>query len=167
MIQSSFKKDKVWCVIPVYNNGKTLQAVVKGCKHQLENIVVVDDGSIDLDVRLTVVNENVIVIKHQSNKGKGSALMTGFKYVQEQGGIYAITIDADGQHYPQDIGKFIAAVEGQDDIIVIGSRDFSAENIPGKSKFGRSFANFWFKLETGLSVDDCQSDIVHIRLIIF
>lgn len=157
MIQSSFKKDKVWCVIPVYNNGKTLQAVVKGCKHQLENIVVVDDGSIDLDVRLTVVNENVIVIKHQSNKGKGSALMTGFKYVQEQGGIYAITIDADGQHYPQDIGKFIAAVEGQDDIIVIGSRDFSAENIPGKSKFGRSFANFWFKLETGLSVDDCQS----------
>jgi len=157
MIQSSFGEDKIWCVIPVYNNGKTLQSVVKGCRHQLENIVVVDDGSMDLDASFAVADEKVIVIKHQDNKGKGLALMTGFKYVQKQGGKYAVTIDADGQHYPQDIGKIIAKIEDQDDVIVIGSRDFSAENVPGKSKFGRSFANFWFKVETGLSIDDCQS----------
>ena len=157
MIQSSSVKNKTWCVIPVYNNAKTLQSVVRSCKRQIENVVIVDDGSTDLDVSRMAVDENVIVIKHPENKGKGLALMTGFKYVEEQGGKYAITIDADGQHYPQDIDRIIAKIEDQDDVIVIGSRDFSAENIPGKSKFGRNLANFWFKVETGLSIDDCQS----------
>ena len=136
---------------------KTLQSVVRGCKHQLENIVIVDDGSTDFEVSRIAVDENVIVIKHPENKGKGSALITGFKYVEEQGGKYAITIDADGQHYPQDISKIVDKIEDQDDVIVIGSRDFSTENVPGKSKFGRNFSNFWFKVETGLSIDDCQS----------
>ncbi|MCP5003680.1 MAG: DUF2062 domain-containing protein, partial [Planctomycetes bacterium] len=128
-----------------------------GCKKQVENIVVVDDGSTDIDVSLSVADEQVIVIKHERNEGKGSALMTGLKYVQRQSGKYAITIDADGQHDPKDIGKMISAIKGQDDFIVIGSRDFSVENVPSKSKFGRNFANFWFKVETGLSIDDCQS----------
>ncbi len=157
MIQSSSLKRKTWCIIPVYNNMKTLQSVVRGCKHQLENIVIVDDGSTDFEVSRIAVDENVIVIKHPENKGKGLALITGFKYVEEQGGKYAITIDADGQHYPQDISKIVDKIEDQDDVIVIGSRDFSTENVPGKSKFGRNFSNFWFKVETGLSIDDCQS----------
>lgn len=157
MIQSSSVKSKTWCVIPVYNNMRTLQSVVRGCKHQLENVVVVDDGSTDVDVGGMLGDENVIVLNHSENKGKGTALMTGFKYVQSQGGNYAITIDADGQHYPQDLDRIINEIKDQDDAIVIGSRDFSAENVPGKSKFGRRFANFWFKVETGLSIDDCQS----------
>ena len=157
MVSNSFGKDKIWCVIPVYNNGKTVKDVVSGSKKQIANIVVVDDGSTDIDVAFEVADEQVVVIKHDENEGKGSALMTGLKYVQKQGGKHAITIDADGQHYPEDISKIISEIEGRDDLIVIGSRDFSVENVPKKSKFGRSFANFWLKVETGLAVDDCQS----------
>ncbi len=156
-MKSNLEKEKIWCIIPVYNNGKTLKNVVAGSKKQLENVLIVDDGSTDIDVMLTVADEHVVVIRHETNEGKGSALMSGLKYVKDHGGKYAITIDADGQHFPSDIGKFIAQIEGQDDLIVVGSRNFSVENVPGKSKFGRSFSNFWFKVETGLTIDDCQS----------
>ena len=134
-----------------------MQDVVLGCKKQIENIVVVDDGSTDIDVGLVFADERVVVIRHEKNEGKGAAILTGLKYVQREGGTYAVTIDADGQHYPCDISKIIAEIKGKDDVIVIGSRDFNTNNIPKKSKFGRSFANFWFKVETGLSVNDCQS----------
>ncbi|MDP8266442.1 MAG: DUF2062 domain-containing protein [Candidatus Aceula meridiana] len=157
MTQSNFERKKIWCIIPVYNNGKTLKDVVLGCKEQVESIVVVDDGSTDIDVGLTVADERVVVIKHENNEGKGAAILTGLKYVKREGGRHAITIDADGQHYPQDIAKIIAKIGDQADVVVIGSRDFSSENVPDKSKFGRNFANFWFKVETGLSIDDCQS----------
>ncbi|MCD4781869.1 MAG: DUF2062 domain-containing protein [Candidatus Omnitrophica bacterium] len=157
MTQNDSDKNKIWCIIPVYNNGRTLHDVVLGCKNQIENIVVVDDGSTDIDVRLKVADDRVVVLRHATNQGKGSALMTGLRYVRKHGGKYAITIDADGQHFPQDISKFISEVKGKDDLIVIGARDFSVENVPGKSKFGRNFANFWFKVETGLLIRDCQS----------
>ena len=157
MIHNNFGKDKIWCVIPVYNNGATLKKVVLDCKKQIDNVVVVDDGSTDIDVALVIADEKVVVIQHEKNEGKGAAILTGIKYVQKQGGKYGITIDADGQHYPQDIPKIIAEIKEKDDVIVIGSRNFNTDNIPGKSKFGRNFANFWFKVETGLSVDDCQS----------
>ncbi len=157
MTPSNFEGNKIWCIIPVYNNGKTLKDVILGCKEQVENIVVVDDGSTDLNVGLAVADGRVVVIKHENNEGKGAAILTGLKYVKKEGGRYAVTIDADGQHYPKDIAKIIAEIGDQGDVIVIGSRNFFAENIPGKSKFGRNFSNFWFKIETGLSIDDCQS----------
>ncbi|MCK5494656.1 MAG: DUF2062 domain-containing protein, partial [Candidatus Omnitrophica bacterium] len=115
------------------------------------------DGSTDINVTHVLSDEHVVVIKHETNQGKGSALMTGLKYVQKQNGKYAITLDADGQHYPEDIVKMISKIKGQHDLIVIGSRDFSVKNIPSKSKFGRNLSNFWFKVETGLSINDCQS----------
>ena len=71
MTQNSFGKEKIWCIIPVYNNGKTLQDVVLGCKKQIENIVVVDDGSTDIDVGLVFADERVVVIRHEKNEGKG------------------------------------------------------------------------------------------------
>ena len=157
MTKSDFKKEDTWCIIPVYNNGKTLKNVVLGCKKQVDNIVVVDDGSTDINVTHVLSDEHVVVIKHETNQGKGSALMTGLKYVQKQNGKYAITLDADGQHYPEDIVKMISKIKGQHDLIVIGSRDFTVENVPSKSKFGRNLSNFWFKVETGLSINDCQS----------
>jgi uncharacterized protein (DUF2062 family) len=68
-----------------------------------------------------------------------------------------ITLDADGQHYPADLEKFIPLLQQDDATLVIGCRDFNTENVPGSSRFGRSFANFWLKVETGRSIGDCQS----------
>ena len=68
-----------------------------------------------------------------------------------------ITIDADGQHDPRDIEKFFPLMREGGSELIIGCRDFNTENVPASSRFGRSFANFWLKVETGQTVDDCQS----------
>jgi uncharacterized protein (DUF2062 family) len=68
-----------------------------------------------------------------------------------------ITIDADGQHNPEDIKKFIPLILENNSNLIIGCRDFNTDNIPRKSQFGRRFANLWLQVETGIQIDDCQS----------
>ena len=93
----------------------------------------------------------------KKNTGKGFALRQGFNYAIQQGYKYAITIDSDGQHFPEDIPKFIEAIEKHPDSIVIGARDMNQEDVPGTSSFGHSFSIFWFRVETGLKIADVQS----------
>ena len=100
---------------------------------------------------------DISVIRHEKNRGKGEAIMTAAEYIAAKGGLFMITIDADGQHYPEDLDKFIPLLSDDDSSIVIGCRNFNAENIPGSSRFGRKFANFWLRVETGISIGDCQS----------
>ena len=147
----------VWCAVPVYNNKDTVADLVAGCRSIIKNVVVVDDGSTDVDVASLLSGTDVVVLKHETNLGKGKAILTASKYIEEQGGLFMITIDADGQHNPPDIEKFIPLLNDNDPAIIIGSRNFNTENVPGKSRFGREFANFWLRLETGIYIDDCQS----------
>jgi len=155
-LSSSFHHD-AWCAVPVFNNRNTVLGVVTGCRAVLRNVIVVDDGSTDVDVTALFAGTDVIVLKHEKNLGKGQAILTASRYVEQHAGKYLITIDADGQHDPRDIEKFMPLMrEGGTDLI-IGSRDFATENVPVSSRFGRAFANFWLKVETGRIVDDCQS----------
>ncbi|HXC92380.1 MAG TPA: DUF2062 domain-containing protein [Geobacteraceae bacterium] len=147
----------LWAVLPVYNNRGTLRQVVSECCELLENVVVVDDGSTDVDVSVLLGDLDVTVLVHESNRGKGEAILTASRYIEEQGGVYMVTVDTDGQHIPADIEKFIPVTAEDDCSIVIGCRDFDTENVPFSSRFGRSFANFWLLVETGLQVSDCQS----------
>jgi glycosyltransferase involved in cell wall biosynthesis len=158
MPQSSpIPQERIWCAVPVYNNGETVKDVVAGCRSILRNVVVVDDGSTDVDVAALLDGLDVLVLKHGENLGKGQAILTASRYVEDHGGLYLITIDADGQHVPRDIGKFIPLIRDGEPGLIIGCRDFNTENVPASSRFGRSFANFWLKVETGLTLDDCQS----------
>lgn len=150
-------RDRVWCAVPVYNNLKTVRDVVAECCSILRNIVVVDDGSTDADVAALLAGLDVVVLKHGKNLGKGQAILTASRYVEDHGGLYLITIDADGQHVPRDIEKFLPLIRDDEPGLIIGCRDFHTENVPASSRFGRSFANFWLKVETGRTVDDCQS----------
>jgi uncharacterized protein (DUF2062 family) len=147
----------LWCALPVYNNRETLHQVAAECRALVCHVVVVDDGSTDVVVRELLADLDVTVLVHGENRGKGEALRTASRFVEEQGGVYMVTVDADGQHLPRDIEKFIAAVLEDDSAIVIGCRNFQTENVPFSSRFGRSFANFWLQVETGLQVADCQS----------
>jgi glycosyltransferase involved in cell wall biosynthesis len=150
---------RIWCAIPVYNNRATLRTVVEGCLHVIPgNVIVVDDGSTDADIEELVSGLNVTTLRHEKNLGKGAAILTASRYIEEQGGAHMITIDADGQHDPADMARFIPLLAGNDDILIVGSRDFSgSRNVPAASRFGRRFANFWLKVEAGVSVSDCQS----------
>ena len=146
---------KVWCVVPVYNNAATLREVALGCRKHVHHVLVVDDGSTDTNVAELFGGTDITVIKHAVNRGKGAALMTALDYVNAHGGDFMVTIDADRQHYPDDIPFFIKKLDKA--TILVGSRDFTVADVPKSSKFGRNFSNFWFRIETGLAVNDTQS----------
>lgn len=156
-----FPPDRIWCVIPVYNNGGTLAGVVRGCRKFTANIVVVDDGSTDLgdDAEAQLREAGAAaVIRHERNLGKGAAILSALAWLRERGAAAFITIDADGQHDPDDLPGFFSVLTAADaEVLVLGCRDFSGDNIPGRSRFGRRFADFWLRIETGRSCDDCQS----------
>ena len=147
----------IWCVIPTFNNKNTIQEVALGCRKHLIHILIVDDGSTDSNIQELFIHTDIQVLRHKKNLGKGQAIRTALKFIQKQNGKFILTIDADGQHYPQDIDKFILLLQKDRASIIIGCRDFKQNNIPGKSQFGRAFSNFWVRLETGVVIQDSQS----------
>jgi glycosyltransferase involved in cell wall biosynthesis len=157
MKRNNSPADLIWCAVPVYNNGSTIQRIASECRSCLNNVLVVDDGSTDADIPGMFKDTDIAVIRHEKNRGKGEAIMTAAKYIAEKGGLFIITIDADGQHYPKDILKFLPLLPDDGPSIIVGCRNFNADNIPKSSRFGRKFANFWLRVETGVSIDDCQS----------
>ncbi|OGV52682.1 MAG: hypothetical protein A2X49_16555 [Lentisphaerae bacterium GWF2_52_8] len=157
---SSKSKWRVCCVIPVHNNAATIRSVAVRCLQEpgIELLVVVDDGSTDAAVSgLLAGLERLLVLRHETNLGKGQAIQTALRHLAKLGFDYMITLDGDGQHYPEDIGKFLQAIEENDHSLAIGVRDMEGPEIPQRSRFGRNFANFWIKLETGCDVGDAQS----------
>ena len=150
---------KCCVIIPTYNNHKTLAAVIEGVLDQTQNVIVVNDGSTDSTVSLLAQFPQIQQIHLTENKGKGNALREGFKHATVLGYDYAITIDSDGQHFPEDIYLFVEALESADsnEILLIGSRNMAQEGVPKKSSFGNKFSNFWFWVETGTRLQDTQS----------
>ena len=146
---------QVWCGIPVYNNAGTIADVVRRCREQINDVVVVDDGSSDADLRQLLKPLGVTVIRHAANLGKGAALMTAFGYAAERGGQYMVTLDGDGQHFPEDIPRFVPRLSP--DAILIGARREVVGTMPQASLFGRDFSDFWICIESGRAVSDTQS----------
>lgn len=149
----------VLVVIPVYNHGQTLRAVVQGALAVHPDVLVVDDGSTDGSTGGGVdalADLPVRVLRHETNQGKGRAILTAAAEARRLGKTHIITLDADGQHYPADIPKFVAAVSASPRAVIIGARRFDSPNVPGASKFGRSFSNFWLRVQTGQKISDVQ-----------
>lgn len=148
--------DDILVVIPVYNQPGQLREVVERCLQQHPQVLVVDDGSVP-PVAGLLEGLPVSVIVHPRNLGKGAAILTAAAAAIAQGRTHLITLDADGQHFPEDLPKFLAAIREHPGSIVIGVRDFSAPAVPRSSKFGRGFGNFWVWVQTGTRVGDIQS----------
>ncbi len=154
-----FKTLKCCVIIPTYNNYKTLQKVVEGVLVYTENVIVVNDGSTDSTSEILKKFPQIQQIHLSKNKGKGNALRTGFNHAESLGYHYAITIDSDGQHFPEDIPAFVEALENapNKEILLIGVRNMTQHGVPKKSSFGNKFSNFWFWVETGIRLQDTQS----------
>jgi glycosyltransferase involved in cell wall biosynthesis len=148
---------KVCVIIPTYNNHKTLKRVIDGVLIYTDQIIIVNDGSTDKTVNILEEYPNLDQINFNKNKGKGSALRAGFKRAYEQDYEYAITIDSDGQHFPDDIPAFISEIKKYKNVLLIGSRNMKHESVPKNSSFGNKFSNFWFWIETGIKLSDTQS----------
>jgi glycosyltransferase involved in cell wall biosynthesis len=148
---------KVCVIIPTYNNHKTLKRVLDSVLQYTSNVIVVNDGSTDSTAQILEAYSHLVQIHHSKNTGKGKALRNAFKKALDLNYDYAITIDSDGQHFASDIPSFIAALETDADVLLIGSRNMTQENVPKKSSFGNKFSNFWFWFETGNKLEDTQS----------
>ena len=144
-------------IIPTYNNANTLSRVVDGVLRYTSRIIIVNDGSTDATADILSAYTSLTVIHLPRNKGKGNALRTGFHEAAHRQFDYAITIDSDGQHFPDDIPNLVDAIENDGPALLIGDRNMNREGIPGKSSFGNRFSNFWFRFETGIALSDTQS----------
>jgi len=146
------------CVlIPTYNNDRTLEYVLVKVLEFTGQVIVINDGSTDGTRKILEKFPGLTVLHLTKNKGKGFAIRQGFKEALLQGYSYAITIDSDGQHLPEDLPKFLSMIEEQPGALVIGSRNLKQAGIPGGTSFGNRFSNFWTWVETGYKLPDTQS----------
>lgn len=110
-------------IIPALNEEKTIGLVISNALNYVDEVIVVDDGSSD---RTKIIAEkNATVISHCMNKGYDFSLNNGFKEAVKKGADIIITMDADGQHFAEDIPKIIAIINDGADIVV-GLRPYRA-----------------------------------------
>lgn len=144
---------EIIALIPAYNEARYIADVVRRTLVHLP-VVVIDDGSTD-GTGAAAALAGAKVIAHTVNQGKGKALNTGFEYAVQRGVAAAVTLDADGQHDPDEIPLFIEAFHGGRGDIVIGQRTFG--QMPTKSQFGNRVGTFLLGRAMGQPVPDNQS----------
>ena len=145
-------------IIPTYDNAGTLASVVENTLRYCQDVIVVNDGSTDDTAQIiSSFGDRIRSLTQERNQGKGVALICGMAYARRLGFEYAISIDSDGQHYPDDIPSFAQAIENEPGTLFVGARNLQAEGMPGKNTFANRFSDFWFRLETGIRLEDTQS----------
>lgn len=158
--QQQLLRDRGICVIiPTYNNAGTIADVVQRSLLQCSDVIVVCDGCTDNTLEiLNGLKERPCIVELKKNSGKGAALKAGFRYALEKGFAYAITLDGDAQHYPEDIPVLLAANQKHPGALIVGERKgLDAADRSSGSKFANSFSNFWFALQTGRYLKDTQT----------
>ncbi len=156
-IKERVKACKILVVIPTYNNPLTIAKVIEGVREYSDDLLVVNDGSTDSETEQIIESLGVEHISYAPNRGKGYAIRQALRYAAKSGYDYILTIDSDGQHYPDDIERFVTAVEQNPNSLIIGSRNLRADNMPSKNTFANNFSNFWYHVETGQKLEDTQS----------
>ena len=155
---SIMRQRKVCVVMPTYNNGMTLHDVVERVMGFCGDVIIVNDGCTDNSAEvLQCFGGRVTVVDYGCNRGKGYALRRGFEQAKDMGFDYAITIDSDGQHFPEDIPLFAEALKAHPEALIVGSRNLNQENMPGGNTFANKFSNFWFRVQTGIDLPDTQT----------
>ena len=144
-------------LIPVYNHADGIGPVVERARGLGLPIFIVDDGSTDGTTVHLAKMAGITVVRHGKNRGKGAALLTGFAALAGKAD-WAVALDADGQHDPNDIPGLIRAIPAGLRPIVIGRREgMVGEDVPWTSRFGRGFSNFWVRCAGGPLLSDTQS----------
>lgn len=150
-------QNKVIIVIPTYNNPLSIKDVVFDVLKYKYEVIVVDDGSDVLveDFFLKEEQKQINFVRHDINKGKGQAIISGMRKAKELGYTHALSMDGDGQHLASQAKFLIDVCEGDD--IIIGARNLDLEHVPLGSKFGRWFSNMWACWDTGQTITDSLS----------
>ena len=145
-----------WVVIPAFNEGPTVRDVAVRAREHCRNVIVVDDGSTD-DTFERLADLDITVLRNEENRGKAHSLWRGFQEALAQGAAAVITLDADGQHAPEDIPSFIAALFNDPDTFVIGARLASQRKALPWRYLANRMADFWISWAAGRPIEDSQS----------
>jgi len=147
--------DKYCVIIPGYMEVGRIGRVVEGIRKYCNNVVVIDDGSSD-NTSVEAKNAGAVVIKHEANQGKGASLYDGFKYAREHGFDFVITMDADGQHDPEDIPVFTRVYSGADTQVLIGNRMSNPACMPLIRRWTNLFMSWLLCRKMGQLIPDTQ-----------
>ena len=142
---------KACVIIPCYNHAATVEGVAAAAQRHCP-VLLVDDGS---SLPLPAL-PGCALVRLEHNSGKGAALRAGFQRAVTLGFTHAITMDADGQHFAEDLPQFLAAAQRQPDALMAGVRDFYASGAPAGRRRSNSVSTFWFRVETGVRLRDTQ-----------
>ena len=146
---------KVVALIPAYNEAMTLGEVLESTKPFVDKIIVVNDGSSDRTGQIALTH-GALVVTHVINRGLGAAIGTGFAAAQKIGADVVVTLDADGQHEPKEIPKFVKVIEAGADM-VIGSRMLKRSGMPWYRQIANVLGNLVTFFLFGAWVTDSQS----------
>lgn len=148
--------ERVAVLIPALNAAESVAAVVTGARELVEHVVVVDDGSRDATGNAARA-AGAVVLRHESNRGKGGALKTGFAHCLERSFDAVITLDADAQHLPAEIPKFIDEWLTSRSDLIIGSRDHLFHGMLARRRAANRFSAAMISRFAGVRVEDSQS----------
>ena len=168
-------------LIPAYEPDEKLTGLAAKPSEKGMDIVIVDDGSGEAYREIfEQASQHAIVLTHPKNRGKGAALKTGLKYIDRymaytesamtaRGPVSVtgrdaviVTVDADGQHLPEDVLRVAQIAEQRSGALVLGSRAFS-ENVPARSMFGNTVTRHVYSMATGVQVHDTQTGLRAFR----
>jgi glycosyltransferase involved in cell wall biosynthesis len=150
-------------VIPCFNEGATIATLVAAVRQYLPSVIAVDDGSTD-DTSNLAGGAGAVVVGHQRNLGKGAALRTGLSLALKQGFEWALTLDGDGQHAPEDLPAFLRCAEETGASLVVGDRMSNAQAMP----WLRRQVNRWMSRKLSrlagkpLSDTQCGLRLIHL-----
>ncbi|HUI24579.1 MAG TPA: glycosyltransferase family 2 protein, partial [Candidatus Kryptonia bacterium] len=132
-------------LIPAFNCERTIGEVVRGARRFVTTVLVVNDGSGDATAaRATEAGAEVET--HRTNQGKGAALLTGMRHLENHGIERVLTMDGDGQHLGEEIPRLLGAANAESDALILGARQFDAVSIAPMKLFGNRFANRWVEI---------------------
>ncbi len=158
------KDVRVCIVIPAYNEAAAIGGVIDGVKAIFKKssyyveIVVVDDGSKD-NTAETAKKHGATVIRHILNSGAGGATATGLRYAEMGGFDISATMDADGQHIPEDVLKGIDELMQSKKDLLIGSRLIDSRGMSRVKILGNKGLSFITRILFGINVTDSQSGL--------
>lgn len=156
----------VAAVIPAYLEEKHIADVVRRALKQLDNVLVIDDGSAD-STAATARNAGAEVIVHPQNLGKGESIKTGLRHWLDRNFIYVVVLDGDGQHLPEEIARFLEAASAMRAELLLGTRMKDVREMPlGRRLVNRYMSNKISRLCSQPIPDtQCGFRMVHRRLI--
>jgi glycosyltransferase involved in cell wall biosynthesis len=147
---------KTAVVIPAYNEAQTIRGIAQGALRSTSLVIVVDDGSADATAA-ALDGLPITLLRNAENSGKAASLARAFAHALDCGADTVVTLDADGQHRPEDIPLLLAAHDASPRAVVVGSRLHDDTNIPRDRYLANRFANFWIAWAAGQPISDSQS----------